>query len=292
VGLCIAHKVAGGMIDRTLALQVLVRRKQPKSRLVAQQRVPERIDAGALGLSTVPTDVIEVGARRLQRLIRSDRPVHPGFNVGHRFGGNGTIGFVGLDRQTGDRVGVSCGHVVGQHGTANAGEAVLAPSRPELRSGQTLLEALCGTIRNVATIGFAFADAATNIDAASFVPRQDSPLDPKIALLGVQPAGVIQDVAIDTPVRKVGAFSELTFGVVRATDLVISLPFPHPAGGERDVWFSGQIGVSSFTTDGDSGSLVLDDANNAVGLHIGAFASMSIATPIQRVLDALDCDLA
>jgi hypothetical protein len=58
------------------------------------------------------------------------------------------------------------------------------------------------------------------------------------------------------------------------------------------MWFADQIGITRFTAPGDSGSLVLEDGTDlAIGLHIGSTDTLSVCTPIDKVLDAVDCDL-
>jgi len=134
-------------------------------------------------------------------------------------------------------------------------------------------------------------DAANNVDAATFVPDVASALSAVVALLGIRPKTIRDNVTLDLPVRKVGFKTGLTFGKVQALNLLASMPYPGEDG-PQDVWFADQIGISTFTDEGDSGALVLDEAGAAVGLHIGSFNGMSICTPIRRVLAAVGCKLA
>jgi hypothetical protein len=274
-----------------MALQVLVRKKLPLRRLARGQRVPDRVEVSGDGFEgTVPTDVREVGWGRLESLASAKRPERPGFNVGHEQGGSGTLCCVVRTRAEQTRLGLSCAHVIGRFGEGQPGEEVLMPGRPEAEALDELAQAPIGRLATVAAIGFAVEDANTNIDAATFQPDNATDLNPRVALLSIRPRHVRGAVSLGLAVRKVGYASELTHGTVQALHVLASFPFPTQQG-DRDVWFGEQIGISRFAIEGDSGSLVLDQAGRAIGMHIGSFQNLSVCTPIGRVLDAMSCDL-
>jgi hypothetical protein len=290
VGLCVARKVANGKRGG-IALQVLVREKLPQHHVPLRQRIPESIEANLTGLAEkIPTDVRAVGKGRLQVLVSGDRPVRPGFCVGGRRTGSGTLACVVCSRQDSSLLGLSCGHVIARYGQANVGEDVLAPSYENSIANDLPLTPL-GQLVTVLPVGFDDASATENVDAATFAPNSASDLDKRIALVGA-PNGVRSAIALDLPVQKVGYASEHTTGVVQALHVMASLPYLKPDGSFADALFSDLIGISSFALPGDSGALVLDQDNAAVGLHMGGFSSMSVCMPIARVLDAVDCDLA
>jgi hypothetical protein len=214
--------------------------------------------------------------------------------VGNEVGGSGTIACALQDTSSEQRVALSCGHVVARFGAAEPGENVWVPSPDEANSLGEAGRAQFGTLVSIGRIGFAQDDAANNIDAATFVPDDRRALSAIIALVGVKPKTIRDNVPLQLPVQKVGFTTGLTSGRVEAVHLVVSLEYP----GDQEVWFADQIGISSlpgegpFTDAGDSGALVMDRSAGAVGLHIGSFDGMSICTPIRRVLDALGCKLA
>ncbi len=290
VGLCIARKVANGK-GGAIALQVLVREKLPKHRVPPRQRVPESIEADLVGLAKrIPTDVRAVGKGRLEVLVSDDRPVLPGFCVGGRRTGSGTLACVVRSRSDGSLLGLSCGHVIARYGLANAGEDVLAPSYEDSIANDLPLTPL-GQLVTVLPVDFADSSATENVDAATFAANSSNDLDKRIALIGA-PNGVRSSIALDLPVHKVGYASEHTTGIVQALHVMAALPYRKPRGGFADALFADLIGISTFAQPGDSGALVLDEDNAAVGLHMGGFSGMSVCMPIGRVLDAVDCDLA
>jgi hypothetical protein len=292
VGMCIARKVQGGK-QGGLTLQVLVREKLPHGRLRRERRIPEEIETAGFGMpARVRTDVRAVGTGRLDSLVSDARPILPGFSIGGRRTGSGTLACAVRSRATQARLGLSCGHVIARYGMASPGERVLAPSYDDALAADMLPLTPLGTLVTVLPVGFEDADASSNVDAATFAPNSESDLDTHLALLGVAPTGVRSSCPLGLPVRKVGAATEVTFGEVQALHLLAALPYRSQDGRTREALFADLVGVSSFTQAGDSGALVIDEAGAAVGLHIGSFRGMSVCMPLGRVLEAVNSDLA
>jgi hypothetical protein len=292
LGLCVTPKIQGHQL-RELALQVFVKKKQPLHLLQDVHRVPGSIDFEHEGSAhQIPTDVREIGQARLETLVSVDRPARPGFNVGNELSGSGTLTCAVTRRSSQQRLGLSCGHVIARYGRATAGERVWIPSKQEADSvGISESDADFGALVDIGPISANFDDAPSNLDAATFAPDDPEALDNLVALLGIRPTAIRDNVPVHLPVRKVGYMSSVTHGAVVATQVVVSFPFPFD-GGAKKVWFSDQIGLTRLSSDGDSGALVLDAAGAAIGIHIGSFNDMSICTPIRHVLDAFDCDLS
>lgn len=288
VGLCFARKVRRGRLE-DVTLQVHVKRKRAKDKISEHLRVPPFVVHDG---KKVWTDVHEVGASQLEVLASTARPTRPGYSVGHVDGGSGTIGCIVRSRGTGELLGLSCAHVVGRGGAASAGDRVLVPSRPEAVAIGQLGRARYGTLVKVKAPNPDWAAAVENVDAATFRPDTASHQDDEIALIGLAPSGIRGSVSIGTRVKKVGAATELTWGEVHAVHWLVTLPYQQPDGSIAEMWFTDQIGISRFSAPGDSGALVLDDANAAVGVHVGSTDTLSVCAPIRKVLDAVDCDLA
>jgi hypothetical protein len=293
VGLCFAPKTRRGRV-LDIGLQVHVRRKRARESVPAARRVPPWVRAESIGQrGKLWTDVREVGTARLDVLASAARPVHPGFNIGHAASGSGTLACPVRCRATGDRLGLSCAHVIARGGEAEAGERVLVPSLPEALGNGWLAESSFGALVATGRIRSGFDQAIRNVDAATVRPDDDAALDAAIALLAIVPSGVRAPVTLGTPVRKVGYATERTVGVVEAVSWVLCLPFERDDGTVQNVWFADHIGISHFASEGDSGALVIDGASaEAVGMHMGASGGLSVCAPMDRVLDGVGCDLA
>lgn len=289
VGLCFARKLQRGRLG-DVVLQVHVRKKRARDKVPTGRLVPDFITHGG---KRIWTDVHEVGASRLEVLVSTARPTRPGYDIGHVDAGAGTLGCVVSSRVTGEKLGLSCAHVVALSGEGSVGDRVLCPSRPGATSIGQLGKARFGSLVEIAAPSLDWSASIDNVDAATFRPDSQSDLSSEIALVGATPAGILDDVAIGTRVKKVGAATELTFGEVQAVHWLASLPYPQSDGSVAEIWFGDQIGVTRFTAPGDSGALVLEDASNAaIGLHLGSTDTLSVCSPIGRVLDRLHCDLA
>lgn len=290
VGLCVARKQRNGGLGQA-CVQILVEKKIPSHRLEKRHKIPASLACAAFGRELI-TDVRAVGKARLEALVTATRPARPGYDLGNELGGSGTFSCVVEDRATGKRLGLSCAHVIAPEGAssvgASVGRAVFCPSLSNAEDLDVLAEAPIGTLFRVAPLGFDPNSAATNVDAATFEPDASNLLDARIAQLGASPKGVNSKPTVGQKVRKVGAVSEQTHGSIEALGLCAKVPY----GGTKFATFVNQIGISSFTRPGDSGSLVLDENGLAIGIHFASFDGMSVCTPIKRVLDALDCVLA
>jgi hypothetical protein len=290
VGLCVAKRQRRGKMGR-LCVQVLVEKKYRDEKIAAKHRVPRTIESRA-PRGSIETDVRAVGAGRLHSFVSNDKPAHPGFDIGNELGGSGTLGCVVIDNGTGQKLGLSCAHVVAPDGAADVGqtpgEVVYYPSFDNAQLLDVLGSARFGKLVRVASPGFSPEDAAGNVDAAVFAPDDTAWIDAKLADLNSAPRGVRRLVPIGLAVQKVGAVTQRTHGVVQTVTLAPKIPY---ADGEV-AQFIDHIGISTFAEAGDSGSLVLDETGRAVGLHIGGFDGMSVCTPLGRVLAAVDCKLA
>jgi len=289
VGLGYARKVRHGRLEEP-CLQVLVQRKRGRARVQERQRIPERIDAGFLGLRKLWTDVLEVGHFQPERLASETRPAHPGFDVGD-LNVSGTLACVVLDAASQNPLGLSCAHVLGSDGAGQPGDPVLCPSGPVAQILGVTNRARIGALTRVGLLSPRDADASANMDAAVFEPDEPGSLSPLIALLGRRPRGVRSQVSLGLPVAKVGAVSGKTTGEIKQIHLLGYLDYDSSSGPVR-VPIADLIGISSFTDPGDSGALVLDTNRAAVGMHIGSYEGLSVCIPMQRVLDAMQCSLA
>jgi trypsin-like peptidase len=253
-------------------------------------RSPE-LDAVAK-MASGEVDVQYVGAVRSQQgapWSRAEcRPLRIGCSVGHRLVTAGTLGaFVRRDENGRDLI-LSNNHVLAFENAAARGDDILQPGR--LDQGTVSVARLTEFVKlDFSTSGSNTVDCAVAElnDGISGDRRNLAQLG---QLNGVR-AGKLEP---GDPVRKLGRSSGATTAAVIATELdniIVSYL-------NGDARFDGQIemdGVDSpFSTDGDSGSLVVDSDNNAVGMIFAGSesggvhgAGRSYAHPIDTVLAAL-----
>jgi hypothetical protein len=97
--------------------------------------------------------------------------------------------------------------------------------------------------------------------------------------------------ALGMRVRKFGRTTEYTEGNITLLNATVNINYS-TVHGPRTARFIGQVITESMSQGGDSGSLIVDIAENkAVGLLFAGSNLATIFTPIQVVLDALNITL-
>lgn len=88
-------------------------------------------------------------------------------------------------------------------------------------------------------------------------------------------------------VRKVGRTTDYTEGVITVVNTTVDVGY-NTARGPKTARFTGQVMTTGMSQGGDSGSLVVElGAPNAVGLLFAGSGTVTIFTPIDRVLNSL-----
>jgi hypothetical protein len=296
-GVDIGYKEVGGEPTDRLAIRVLVTEKKPRGKVPAKQRVPEEIDGH-------PTDVIErrfelhqlgasVPVESLATPVDSSAydPLRGGISIGpcreiNGFVHAGTLGAIVADNVSNEFLVLSSFHVLCVDDGSNPGDPMAQPARMD---GATCPGDAIGTLRRhalTATVDAAVADTLAN----GATTRSVAPEVVEIgALTGVNTATLGQAV------RKRGRTTRLTFGTVDSVALTLTLDYGDGIGRRT---LTNQIGVKpdgrnpAFTAKGDTGSVVVNDARQVVGLLVaGDDAGYGVANPIADVLGALNVRL-
>ncbi|MDZ7721580.1 MAG: hypothetical protein U5R06_01835 [candidate division KSB1 bacterium] len=120
-GMGVGFKHTGGQKTDKPSLVILVSRKQRESELSRRNRIPKRING-------IETDVIQAGQVVAQSGRRTRlRPAEGGISIGHPNVAFGTLGAVVRDAATGERLILSCNHVLADHNNAEPGDLILQP---------------------------------------------------------------------------------------------------------------------------------------------------------------------
>lgn len=315
VGCGWGEKRTGGRKTGQQGMVVLVRRKLPPDALKARERVPAV-------LGSVPTDVIEVGELRLLAApmpqIRTvcTRPAPPGVSIGHVAVSAGTFGAVVRDAETGEMLILSNNHVLanqtdGQDGRAAVGDPVLQPGPydggnvahdtighllrfvpvrplaepapcPVVQGAQRAIHTVLRLLFPAHKIQNSGRTPEDNlVDAAVARPVSPGVITPSI--LAVGPVQGVTEAELGMPVKKSGRTTGLTRGEVTALGATVTVGM----GGGVVARFSDQVVATPMAQPGDSGSLVLDEANRAVGLLFAGSDQATVCNRIQNVLEAL-----
>lgn len=312
VGVGLGFKKTGQQDTDELAVVFFVDKKVPAEALGVEQVIPRRI-------GRVHTDVIEVGEMRFLGRTEKMRPAQPGVSIGHYKVTAGTFGAVVRDRNSGDLLILSNNHVLanasdGGDGKSSPGDPVYQPGSYDGGTEADLighLERFVPIYRynrdvqcSLAALGLKAANAMIHtirpyyqfklerlghsnlVDCALARPVAPDQIAPEIIDIGK-----ITGIAEAKPgqsVKKSGRTSGLTEGKVSAVKVTLNVAM---GSGSDVVQFQNQVMAELKSAPGDSGSLIVDSDNRAVGLLFAGSSDHTVFNPIQSVLDQLGVDL-
>lgn len=312
IGMGIGYKKNGQQETDELAILFFVEKKVPAEVLKVDEVIPKRI-------GRVSTDVIEVGEMRFLGRTEKMRPAPPGTSIGHYKVTAGTFGAVVRDRKSGEVLILSNNHVLanasdGSDGKANPGDPIYQPGVYDGGTSDDLigyLERFVPIYRfskdtecNIAALGVRAANAVIQAFRPYYQLRLERrgmvnicdcavarPVDPSVVtpeILEVGRVSGVGDVHPGLEVKKSGRTSGLTVGKVAAVRVTLNVSMGHSSDVVR---FQEQVMMELKSAPGDSGSLILDMDNRAVGLLFAGSGDYTVCNPIHVVLDKLDVDL-
>jgi hypothetical protein len=215
----------------------------------------------------VPTRILETEIPQAAHSVEFNSYIEP---YRKRPAGNiaGTFNPIAIDKKTGEKVALTCQHVL-----SDKDDIIHRAIHPTHESY------IRGTLSNT-------------VDAAIIIPDHLK-LGKNLVDVG-QISGTYSVSILDTkfggyPIRKRGARTGLTFGVVKHL---------HYTGYRSDGWkFNDQLWIEGdeaiFSNSGDSGSVYMDVHNRIVGLHWGSEGSkQGIGNPIENVLNELNIEIS
>ncbi len=311
IGVGVGFKEVGGKKTEELALKVLVREKTPISALSSKDIIPKELDG-------IRTDVLAVGTvHAFQNHKGRHRPAMPGISIGHYAITAGTFGAVVRDAATNERLILSNNHVLANSNNARIGDSIIQPGSADGgRSPQDRIADLerfvtirfkggggddggsdCPIARFFSSLLNVFAsitgsktrvkpikieaDAANLVDAAVAKPVNGDIISDETMELGV--VNGVAEATIGMKVRKSGRTTGLTEGEINSLDTTIEVGY-----GSQVAVFEHQLLAGDMSDPGDSGSLVVDENNRAVGLLFAGSTTVTVLNPIDAVLSALN----
>ncbi|AFV02639.1 hypothetical protein UNSWDHB_620 [Dehalobacter sp. UNSWDHB] len=243
----------------------------------AKATTKERINAGDF-LSLWRWLIKERGGSSAVSRISLVRPAVPGVSIGHYQGGAGTFGALVYDKKSSQPLILSNNHVL-------ANTSMMSNARASIND---LITQPAGIDGSNEAIGYLARYAALNVypnpncvDCAVAKPVSAAAVSPEILEIG-KVTGVTE-AAPGMTVKKSGRTTGLTIGKIRAINSTVKVNY----GEGRILLFEKQIIASKMSEPGDSGSLVVDFRNRAVGLLFAGSNQSTIINPINQVLETL-----
>lgn len=303
----VGYKISGGQKTSTLSIVCSVSKKVAASQLSSRDLVPASLEG-------TPTDVIETGViRALQSPTEKHRPAPGGVSIGHRDITAGTLGC--LVKKDGRPVILSNNHVLANSNAAEIGDPILQPGPydggrfPEdhiadlehfipINIGGLPSECpiATGTASFLNSIARLFGSgvqlqaieqqpAENLVDAAIARPLNPDDVKDEILNIGV-PQGVVE-AELGMAIRKSGRTTGFTTGEIQQVDVTVNVQY----GQGRIATFTDQLMAGAMSQGGDSGSAVLDEHNNLVGLLFAGSDTSTILNRIQNVFSELGVTL-
>jgi hypothetical protein len=187
------------------------------------------------------------------------RPLIGGISIGSD-AGTGTLGY--FVHYKGELALLSAAHVL-----PDVGGHVIQPGGSD---GGTDADRVARIVKSV-------ENPAQGVDAAA--AKLNSGIGHKLELNDLGKVTGTAAAKLDEQVSKSGRTSGVTAGTVKDLDFAAKV---------GNLWFLHQIAVTRFSEGGDSGSLVVNDQLEAIGLLKGANSVYSVVNPIAAVLAQLD----
>ncbi len=301
VGMGLGVKWTNGQPTGKPALLALVRQKVDAEELSDDDKIPSKIEG-------MQTDVLAVGdlfagqaeAQEFEALVlaRRVRPVSGGYSVGHRNITAGTIATCVYDQfpQVAGGVGIptqyyilSNNHVLANSNNANHGDSILQPGPAD---GGVDPQDRIGTLSRFVPITFE-PDVPRarhrNLVDAALAKGEFSDLKREIHWIGhVQGWLPRTQITAGMRVQKCGRTTNYSLGRITAVNATVDVNY----GSGRVARFRDQIITSNMSAGGDSGSLIVDDDNQAVGLLFAGSTMATIVNQIQHVRSLLRIEIA
>ena len=279
-GIGLGEKYINGINTNELCLHVLVEKKMDKSDLSKKDIIPKKY----LGIAT---DILEIGEIKAQGLTSKVRPLISGYSVAPSDSNYaGTLGCL-VKRETNGEIDyfiLSNNHVLASSNLKELGNPI---SQPAIFDGGSKENDIIANLSEF--IGITFNNqkyASTNyFDCALAKINNVDLINSSIYSIGI-PKGINKTPTINLPIKKSGRTTEFTTGSILTTYATVNVNYS--LGTAK---FSNQILSTALSSPGDSGSLILDNNNYAVGLLFAGSPQVTVMNRIESVLNALNVTL-
>lgn len=276
-GIALGYKKIKNINTGVKCITVFVIKKVCEYMLNKQDIIPKRYRG-------IMTDVVEADVMKINTLTNRVRPVTGGYNIGQAFkmASSGSYGCIVKDEN--NMYILSCNHVIADENKAPIGSPILQPA---VRHGGQYPNDVIAYLYGFIPLNFKTpTETPENVVDCAIGRIVDLNLvSPLITYVG-QIKGIKQP-SIGLGVEKVGALTEYTTGTIENTDGSILIDY----GEGKECLFKNLILTKKMSIPGDSGTLLLDFLENAVGLIIASNNVNTACNSINEVLSALKVEI-
>jgi hypothetical protein len=316
----IGYKRVGGIQTDELAIICSVETKVPLTSLTEIQQIPPEIEG-------IPTDVQQTGSIHVMIILPDQagslpepgphterhRPYPGGVSIGHNQITAGTLGC--MVKKEGKIFILSNNHVLANSNNASPGDAIIQPG---VYDGGNVEQDVVAGLYEFIPVSFEndgekhkipkglkwvtwflsrLVRGNTNRYTHTTQPVYNlvdcaiaGPVPPADCLNEIMKVGKIKGIAegsLGTRIKKSGRTTGITSGSIEQVEVTVRVNF----GGGRTAFFSDQYIAGAMSKGGDSGSVILDRENRAIGLLFAGSPNSTIINRIENVFSLLDITL-
>lgn len=281
-GIGMGYKYINGVNTKQLCIHVLVEEKVNSKYISKSNIIPKKY----MGITTDVIEVKKVKALSRESLPYKIRPLEGGYGISTTQG-DGTLGCI-VKAIVNGRVEfyiLGNNHVMARLNKYPLGAPIMQPS---LKNGGTVRDNRIAELSDYVKIKFKnfFIKRSNVVDCAIARIFDRSLISDRIAKIG-QITGVARS-NLDMKVKKVGFITGLTEGKVTSVGATYEVGFSES---KKKAIFKNQLVAELANEEGDSGSIVLNELNEAVGLLFSGSGKYAIYNDMEMVLYKLNVDL-
>ncbi|KEI00908.1 trypsin-like peptidase domain-containing protein [Clostridium botulinum] len=265
IGVGLGYKIRKECCVLQKCITVFVTNKLPSNEIPEQELIPATYRG-------IPTDVVESGITSTCSLRNKVRPVSGGYSIGIDGLQGGTLGC--LVSQDGIEYGLTCNHVISANDSKLLGKPVVQPAT---QYGGKVPNDTIGIVYRFVKVN---TSRDNNLVDAAIIKTNKALTSSVITFIGnIKGVNYPQ---IGEKVKMVGSNSGLKEGTVKTIHTTIKTFFL----GE-EVVFKNQIVTSYMSLPGDSGAILLNKNNEALGMLMSDGSRITIYNDIHDVLTEL-----
>lgn len=270
-------------------------------RVYVEEKKPSLMSLIPLSLEGYPVEIVETNGFYAFQHHGKWRPICGGISIGQPYWGTGTMSVTVYDRDSGQKFILSNNHVLAKSNSdqtdwGKVGDEIIQPGQADGGRG-SLGGEVVGYLYSWVEIRAGDITRPIEENPDNYVDCALAQVDePSLCNNEIMEIGLVSqtiNAELGMNVEKSGRTTGLTHGIIRDISFTGWVDYQFYFAKFVDQIVVEPIGDDPFSLPGDSGSLVVDSDNNAVGLLFAGDAERgtAILNPISLVFDTLNVHL-
>ncbi|KLU76449.1 hypothetical protein G8V05_08010 [Clostridium botulinum C/D] len=275
IGIGLGYKITRQITTCKKCITVFVSEKVPENELQSDDLIPSVYNG-------VITDVVESGVIKNCSLTQRVRPAIPGYSISAaELNASGTLTCLVTDGK--EKYILACNHTIAGENRFPIGEPIVQPGISDKGRVPKDVIAMLSKYIPIQFEGYIFTPENYVDCAIGKVVKRDI-VSSNIAIIGELKG--VKNVNIGDVVKKIGTTTECTENKILGVGITIKIKMDTGIA-----LFKNQIATGLMTKPGDSGSIVVDKNNYAVGVVIAEGIKNTLITPMRSVLKSLNVEI-